>query len=93
MTQPLFECAIKPLNSTIQINKGKSNAEKIKDNLMIIFNLELPLNLDIVAAVVLICHFFPSAIYRYRMILEQVVNRSLKTNKNNDLNRLYKNNV
>ncbi|CAF4026721.1 unnamed protein product [Rotaria sordida] len=45
-------------------------------------------NLDIIAGLLLFCHFLPSTVYRYRNILQQVVAISSKTNKNNDLNRL-----
>ncbi|CAF4710407.1 unnamed protein product [Rotaria sp. Silwood1] len=45
-------------------------------------------NLDIIAALLLFCHFLPSTVYRYRNILQQAVAISSKTRKNNDLNRL-----
>ncbi|CAF3994386.1 unnamed protein product, partial [Adineta steineri] len=47
---------------------------------------ELP-NLDIIAALLLFCHFLPSTTYHYRNLLQQAANISI-TNKNNDLNRL-----
>ncbi len=48
--------------------------------------LETP-NLDIIAGLLLFCHFSPSTIYHYRNLLQQAAN-ILLTKKNNDLNRL-----
>ncbi|CAF0850328.1 unnamed protein product [Rotaria sp. Silwood1] len=45
-------------------------------------------NLDIIAALLLFCHFLPSTVYHYRNILQQAASISSTTNKNNDLNRL-----
>jgi hypothetical protein len=47
--------------------------------------LETP-NLDIIAGLLLFCHFSPSTIYHYRNLLQQAAN--ITTKKNNDLNRL-----
>ncbi|CAF2414532.1 unnamed protein product [Rotaria sp. Silwood2] len=51
------------------------------------FKEESP-NLDIIAALLLFCHFLPSTVYHYRNILQQAACISSTTNKNNDLNRL-----
>ncbi|CAF0788477.1 unnamed protein product [Adineta ricciae] len=50
---------------------------------------ELPPNLDIIAALLLFCHFLPSTIYHYRTLLQQAANLSTPpSKKNNDLYRL-----
>ncbi|CAF3325592.1 unnamed protein product [Rotaria socialis] len=45
-------------------------------------------SLDIIAALLIFCHFSPSTVYRYRNILQQAAVISSKTSENNDLNRL-----
>jgi hypothetical protein len=83
-----LERAINKSNSIIQTKEGKNLNLTKRRNLTIFFNLESLPNLDIIAALLLFCHFFPSTIYRYRNIFQQAVNTSLETNKNNDLNHL-----
>ncbi|CAF3892672.1 unnamed protein product [Rotaria magnacalcarata] len=47
-------------------------------------------SLDIIAALLLFCHFSPSTVYRYRNILQQAAVISSKASENNDLNRLQR---
>lgn len=45
--------------------------------------------LDIIAALLLFCHFSPSTIYHYRNLLQQAASyTSTNIKKNNDLDRL-----
>ncbi|CAF2873847.1 unnamed protein product [Rotaria sp. Silwood2] len=59
-----------------------------QSNFMIQTKQESLPNLDIIAALLIFCHFLPSTVYRYRNILQQAVAISSKTSRNNDLNRL-----
>jgi hypothetical protein len=83
-TQTLFERALKQQNSSIQTKDGK--IIKMPNYNLTYICLE-SLNLDIIAGLLLFCHFLPSTVYHYRNLLQQAANIS-STNKNNDLNRL-----
>lgn len=71
-TETLFECAMKPSKNFVE-----------RENLS-----ESVPNLDVIAAILLFCHFLPSTVFRYRELLQRVVSQPAISEKNFDLQRL-----
>ena len=88
--QTVFEGALKQQTSHLQSSQGKWNDQRIREREReegFDDGLESP-NLDVVAALLLFCHFSPSTVFHYRTLLQQAATVSSNSKKNNDLDRL-----
>lgn len=84
--QTSFESAVKQQSSALQMKQGERIQWK-SSSMSKILRLESP-QLDLLAALLLFCHFAPSTVFHYRTILQQAAFISPSAKKNNDLSRL-----